>query len=47
MYLGESNMWQGNNKQHIISDERMNEIDRRRIAKGLRPLWSEKQGESI
>lgn len=33
-------MWQGNNKQHIISDERKKEIDRRRIANGLKPFWS-------
>ena len=33
-------MWQGNSELHKISDERKRAIDKKRIANGLRPLWS-------
>lgn len=41
-------MWKGNNKQHIIPDERKKEIDIRRTENGLKPFWSylKNNGES-
>lgn len=46
---GESNMWQGNSELHKISDERKQAIDKKRIANGLQPFWSNVQtgGESL